>query len=54
MTVRNRSKSGVQCFQVISLGRSEIGRKIDRCDVNVCVGKDRVGLRNEFLKRGNA
>ena len=27
MTVRNRSKSGVQCFQVVSLGGSEIGRE---------------------------
>ena len=44
MTVKNRSKSGVQCFQVISLGGSEIGRKIDRGDVNACVGKDSVGL----------
>ena len=54
MTVRNKSKSGVQCFQVVSLGGSEIGRKIDRGDMNACVGKDSVGFRNEFLKRGNA
>ena len=53
MTVRNIHKSRVQCFQVVSLGGSEIGRKIDR-GVNACVGKDSVGLRNEFLKRGNA
>ena len=41
MTVRNRCKSGVQCFQIISLGGSEIGRKIDRGEVKACVGKDR-------------